>query len=342
MTAQPEEPNALQSFSASLAAVVKKEMLWRMRGRRAFVIVTVYLTLLALLVLFVYQTLYDRAVFEAAFRSDQFGNFTSAPAPGLGPGFVPGSVSAGIGQAIFVVILIVQTILIVILSPALTSGAISMEREKQTLELLITTPVSTLGMVAGKLISSMGFVLLLILASIPLMSAVFAFGGVAPEDVVKAYVVLFATAFAFGALGLFMSALIKRTQMATALSYLVVLLLVFGSAILHVYWYGSSGRQQGDSFIRVDQSAPDMLVWLNPFVADVDLMCTAMPDPFGATCSYTGILTGTEIDPSKSAEGRLLAALCRSNVSAGRRLPFALDAADCAVATLAPPVTAER
>jgi hypothetical protein len=38
-------------------------------------------------------------------------------------------------------------------------------------------------------------------------------------------------------------------------------------------------------------------VWLNPFVADVDLLCTAVPDPFGATCSYTAILTGTEPNP---------------------------------------------
>ena len=290
------DPGVLETFWASFLAVVKKESRWRMRGRRAFVIVTVYLALLALLVLFVYQTLYDRAVFESTFRFDDFGNPLPTTTNDLG--FVPGSVSAGIGQAIFGVVLIVQTLLIVILAPALTSGAISMEREKQTLELLITTPVSTLGMVTGKLISSLGFVLLLILASIPLMSAVVAFGGVAPEDVIKAYIVLFATAFAFGTIGLFMSALVKRTQMATAISYILVFLLSVGTVVLHVWWYGNSGELDEDRFFRTNQSAPDALVWLNPFVADADLMCTAIPDPFGASCSYTGVLIGQEVDPS--------------------------------------------
>ena len=61
-----KDPGVLEVFLASFMAVVKKESRWRMRGRRAFVIVTVYLALLALLVLFVYQTLYDRAVLEEA------------------------------------------------------------------------------------------------------------------------------------------------------------------------------------------------------------------------------------------------------------------------------------
>jgi ABC-type transport system involved in multi-copper enzyme maturation permease subunit len=291
------EPSELATLGASVAAVLKKESRWRMRGRRAFVIVTVYLTALALLVLFVYQTLYERAIFDAQFGADPFGRGGFVGAPNGALGFVPGAVSAGIGQAIFIAILILQTVLVVILAPALTSGAISSEREKQTLELLITTPVSTLGMVTGKLVSSLAFVLLLILASVPLMSAVFAFGGIAPEDLLKAYVILFAAAFSLGSIGLFMSALIKRSQLATALSYLVVLALVLGSVIVHTWWYASSDDDPifGGPGQR---SAPDALLWFNPFVADVDLLCTAMPDPFGGSCGYTGVLTGQEIDPS--------------------------------------------
>ena len=42
-----------------------------------------------------------------------------------------------------------------VLAPAFTTGAISLEREKQTLDLLVTTPLSTLGMVIGKLFSAL-------------------------------------------------------------------------------------------------------------------------------------------------------------------------------------------
>ena len=78
--------------------------------------------------------------------------------------------------------------------PAMTAGAISLEREKQTLELLVTTPLGTLALVLGKLFSALTYVFLLILASIPLASIVFTFGGVGPEDLVRGYVFLFALA----------------------------------------------------------------------------------------------------------------------------------------------------
>jgi hypothetical protein len=43
-------------------------------------------------------------------------------------------------------------------------------------------------------------------------AVVFVFGGVGPDDVIRGYIVLFATAFGLGAFGLFCSSLVKRTQ----------------------------------------------------------------------------------------------------------------------------------
>ena len=48
---------------------------------------------------------------------------------------------------IFSGLLLVETLLVLVLAPAFTTGAISLEREKQTLDLLVATPLSTLGMV---------------------------------------------------------------------------------------------------------------------------------------------------------------------------------------------------
>ena len=44
-----------------------------------------------------------------------------------------------------------ETLQVVFLAPALTAGAISLEREKQTLDLLVVTPISSLAIVIGKL-----------------------------------------------------------------------------------------------------------------------------------------------------------------------------------------------
>lgn len=278
------QPTALQEFVASVSAVLAKESRWRMRGRRAFAIVTVYVGFVALFVLLVAKLLYDQA---NTFRA--FDGPIRMPA-----GLASGTVSASIGQVIFGVIVSTQTALTMILAPALTSGAISMEREKQTLELLITTPVSTLGMVVGKLFASLAYVFLLILASIPLMSIVFAFGGIAPEDVVRSYLLMFAVAIGIGSIGLFMSALFKRTQISTAISYLIVLALAVGSLVLHSYLVASSQRFDENSF--TPGHAPEAILLLNPIVADIDIGCTAIPES-GFTCSYiSSITSGGEPD----------------------------------------------
>jgi ABC-type transport system involved in multi-copper enzyme maturation permease subunit len=280
------EPTAWRSFLASVSAVFGKESRWRMRGRRAFVVVTVYLALLALLVLSVYQIIYQAAIFQASFGQ----GMPSAD-------FVPGSAATTIGQAIFTKILVVQNILIVLLAPALTSGAISNEREKQTLELLITTPVSTLGMVIGKLLASLAYVFILIVASVPLMSLVFVFGGVAPEDVVRVYVLLFTVAIGSGAVGLFMSALTKRTQVATALAYVVGFALTIGLLLVYMYILATPNRDARGNFIA-EQHPPEILLWLNPFVADIVLICTAIPESFSPSCSLIERISGGRFDPT--------------------------------------------
>ena len=263
-----------------------------MRGRRAFVVVTVYLCLLALLVFLVYQSVLTAASFASRFSDG----------PGFSPGsssdFVPGSVSAVVGQGVFTIILIFQTLLTVLIAPAMTSGSVSTEREKGTLDLLITTPVSTLGMVVGKLFSSLAYLLLLIASSVPMMSIVFAFGGIAPEDVVRAYILLFASSIGLGSIGLFMSALLKRSQVATAMSYVVVFGIIIGGLIVHSWMSAGNQFDENGEFIPVSERRlpPDALLWLNPFVADLDVLCTAVPDAYGITCSYPASITGRELD----------------------------------------------
>ena len=104
------------------------------------------------------------------------------------------SASAEIGRTMFSALIMLLTLIVLVLAPASTAGAISLEREKQTLDLLTTTPISSLAIILGKLLSALSWVFLLLLASIPVTALVFTFGGVGPEDLVRSYVVLFATA----------------------------------------------------------------------------------------------------------------------------------------------------
>jgi ABC-type transport system involved in multi-copper enzyme maturation permease subunit len=138
-------------------------------------------------------------------------------------------VSAHVGQGLFAALALAITLLIVFLTPALTAGAISAEREQLTYDLLIATPLRPGLILSGKLIAALWYVLLLIFAAVPLGSIVLLFGGVAPRDLLKALVLLLLTALATGMLGLLCSTLARRTMPATILTNLIILILILGS-----------------------------------------------------------------------------------------------------------------
>ena len=276
-----------RSVAGGAVAVGLKELRGRMRGRRAFTIVTLYLALLAAFAWAVIQIQRPSA--------DPFAYYADAY-----PGLAQAAQSAQIGQTLFAALLILLTTLVVFLAPAFTAGAISQERERQTFELLAATPLPATGIVLGKLLSALVYLFLLILASVPLMSFVFTFGGVAVDDVVRAYVLLIATALGLGALGLFMSALIRRSGAATILTYLTVLGLTAASLFVFVFWAAAVNYQPGatltgsNAIESLRKRPPEALVWLNPTVGVADLMCsTGSGDLAFVGCAVTTYVTNT-------------------------------------------------
>lgn len=268
----------LRSAFAGFTAIGVKELRGRMRGRRAFVILTVYLLLLAT---FAWMM---EMILEQRFGRGLAGSAAFA--------------SAQIGAGIFTALLMLETLLVVALAPAFTAGAISLEREKQTLDLLATTPISSLSIVVGKLLSALTYLFILIFASIPMTAIVFVFGGVSPDDVVRGYVVLFATAIGLGSVGLFFSALMKRTQAATIATYFGVLFVTLGSFFIFYFWNtmtdgsGTIGR----GFGPLQGRPPEALVYLNPYYAQADVIC-GVENGFGDWCSQIAYVTDRSMFP---------------------------------------------
>ena len=268
----------LRSAFAGFTAIGVKELRGRMRGRRAFVILTVYLLLLAT---FAWMM---EMILEQRFGRGLAGSAAFA--------------SAQIGAGVFTALLMLETLLVVALAPAFTAGAISLEREKQTLDLLATTPISSLSIVVGKLLSALTYLFILIFASIPMTAIVFVFGGVSPDDVVRGYVVLFATAIGLGSVGLFFSALMKRTQAATIATYFGVLFVTLGSFFIFYFWNtmtdgsGTIGR----GFGPLQGRPPEALVYLNPYYAQADVIC-GVENGFGDWCSQIAYVTDRSMFP---------------------------------------------
>jgi ABC-type transport system involved in multi-copper enzyme maturation permease subunit len=273
--------NARSLFSG-IAAVGVKELRGRMRGRRAFVILTIYLLFLAAFA-WAWQLIAERA-----YAGSVLSGGTAAFA------------SALIGQEIFGALLIVETLLVVFLAPAMTAGAISLEREKQTLDMLAATPISSLAIVVGKLVSALTYVFMLIIASIPLTAIVFVFGGVGPDEVVRGYLVLFVTAIGLGSLGLFISALMQRTQAATVVTFFGVLALTMGTLFVVLFWTTMAGLGPGQTRIGsaglgpIKGRPPEALLWFNPFAAEYDVICGAS-DGYGGWCSRLADVTNGAI-----------------------------------------------
>ena len=131
---------------------------------------------------------------------------------------------------------------------------------------------------------------LLIAASIPLMAVVFVYGGVGPEDVLRGYIVLTATALGLGSFGLLCSSLVKRTTAATAITIFGVLAVTIGSIFVLGFWqaigrFDENGNREGLFGIR----SPAILAYLNPFVAQADVMCGTESTFGGGWC---GVVSG--------------------------------------------------
>lgn len=187
-----------------MGAILFKELRARARNPRTVLLLTVYLALLGGL-----SYLYFRALADQPLRG--------------------GAQAAATGRAIFTSIVTVELLLVCFLTPSFTAGLVAGERERQTLDLLITTPIRSHSIVFGKLLAALAVIILLIVTAVPVQSVAFMLGGVDPLQIVTASALLLVTALAFGALGLLSSAVMRTSLAATVLAYALVLILVLGT-----------------------------------------------------------------------------------------------------------------
>lgn len=130
---------------------------------------------------------------------------------------------------LYAIIAAVEFGLVLFTVPALTAGSISGEREKQTLDILLTSKLTPLQIIFGKLASSISIMILLAFSSLPIISLVFSIGGVTFFDLLKFMVLIIITAIYIGSIGIFFSCLFKKTTAATVSTYGALLFLVLGT-----------------------------------------------------------------------------------------------------------------
>lgn len=147
-----------------------------------------------------------------------------------------GTSVSSMGVTIFMFLVLFQVALLAFITPALTSGAISGERERQTIDLLFVTPLAPFSIIWGKLLASMSFIVLLIILSVPIFSLVFLFGGIELDQVVETFALTAVTAMTLGFIGVFFSTIFKRTLAATVASYGAAFVLLLGSPAWGIFF----------------------------------------------------------------------------------------------------------
>lgn len=216
--------------------ILLKEMRTRMRSGRSFVSVVAHLVMLLVVLALVYLLFYSALGYEPQTR-------------------------LVFSRALFGVMVWAEILTITFTAPALTAGALSVERERQTLDLLRVTLLSPQALLWGKFLSALTFLGLLIFSALPMQIVTFLLGGISAVEIGIAVLLLLVTIVVFCAMGILLSTFASRTVVATMLSYALALFVVVGLPLLLVAILFVAGVRSPSLSLRA-QSILYFLGWL--------------------------------------------------------------------------------
>jgi ABC-type transport system involved in multi-copper enzyme maturation permease subunit len=116
-----------------------------------------------------------------------------------------------------------ELVLLAMLAPAFSASAMTIEKERRCMDLLLTSPIHPRTILMGKYLSAVLYLLLLVLSTAPLVSVIMWLPGLSPGEITGLFVLLFAVALCFGMIGLSCSVFFHRSQASLAVTYMIVL-----------------------------------------------------------------------------------------------------------------------
>ncbi len=196
-----------------LNPIIEKDLKTKMRGWRTPILLSIYLLFLTG-VLYLFFLANDQII-------HRYGS---------------GSFTPRIAVNAYNVIAIFQFALLMLIVPALTSTAISGERERQTLDLMLCSDMSTWSIVIGKLVVSIAHIMFLVVASLPVLGMVFMFGGISFGEILLLFIFYILTALMVASLGVFLSTVFKKNATSIITTYICLGILGIGPVIAVLVW----------------------------------------------------------------------------------------------------------
>lgn len=224
------------------------------RRGRYVVIRCVYIVALLVMLFVIYSEWVGRAT------GDPLDVFTSAR--------IDKTKVAAFNEDFFEKFMLVQFLVIVLLTPGVTAGAVAEEKDRKTLEYLLATDLASHEIVLGKLVSRLGYMTLVLLTGLPVLSLLQLLGGVDPEMMLAGFAATAVTMLSLASLSLFNSVYATKPRTAIAFTYVQVGAYLGVSSLALALW--SPGQ------------FPFPVDWLcggNPVVAVKELQASVMRAP---------------------------------------------------------------
>ncbi len=140
--------------------------------------------------------------------------------------------------AVFKWVSMIQLGLVCVLAPVFAAAAITQEKDSQTYNILLSTPLTDAQIVLGSLLSRLYFVFVLLLAGLPLFCILMVYGGVTGDKIAQTCALAAATALITGTLAIVISVIkigTGRTIFSFYLAIAIYLMAVY--ALSQQSWF---------------------------------------------------------------------------------------------------------
>lgn len=134
---------------------------------------------------------------------------------------------------IFTLISCIEFMIIFLIVPILTSGAIAGEREKMTLDLLLTSRLNTFNIICGKMAYSITSVIFILISSFPVVAMVSNTGAIGIKEEWQIFLLIIVTAIYVASISIFFSTIMKKTISATIWTYGFLLIMTIGTLLIY-------------------------------------------------------------------------------------------------------------
>jgi ABC-type transport system involved in multi-copper enzyme maturation permease subunit len=195
--------------------VLTFELITSARRTRFFLWRVAYASLLLMLLVLIYLSVFGFAGANTIVAASQYAN------------------------AFFHTFAIVQLMAVLVLGPALAAGAIARERERRTIEYLFTTHLTDGEIVRHKFAASVLQLASAVLVGAPVLAVAMLLGGIAIETLAASWLITLSTIVLIVAVSLAASTIARRARDAVVATYLLLLAWLVGPLVTAMLLRGS-------------------------------------------------------------------------------------------------------